>query len=103
MKKWDITGIDDWGWEKAPMGATVLTAGNAEDFNTGDWRSEKPVWEEGKCRQCLICWISCPDSSITVKDEKRGDFNYEHCKGCGICAKICPAGAIQMVSEGGDK
>jgi pyruvate ferredoxin oxidoreductase delta subunit len=103
MKKWDITGIDNWGWEKAPMGATVLTAGNADDFNTGDWRSEKPVWEEGKCRQCLICWINCPDSSITVKDEKRGEFDYEHCKGCGICAKICPAGAIVMVSEGGDK
>ncbi|MDE7478973.1 MAG: 4Fe-4S binding protein, partial [Lachnospiraceae bacterium] len=24
------------------------------------------------------------------------DFDYDHCKGCGICAKVCPFGAINM-------
>ena len=38
----------------------------------------------------------CPDSSIPVKDCKRGDFDYDHCKGCGICVKACPFGAIEM-------
>jgi pyruvate ferredoxin oxidoreductase delta subunit len=26
-------------------------------------------------------------------------FDYDHCKGCGICASICPAKAIDMIPE----
>ncbi len=26
-------------------------------------------------------------------------FDYEHCKGCGVCAAICPKDAIEMVPE----
>ena len=28
--------------------------------------------------------------------------NYDYCKGCGICARACPFGAIIMVNEGED-
>ena len=39
----------------------------------------------------------CPDSSIPVDaDGKRTDFDYDHCKGCGICAEVCPFKAIEM-------
>ncbi|MFN4245581.1 MAG: 4Fe-4S binding protein, partial [Brevinematia bacterium] len=27
-------------------------------------------------------------------------FDYDYCKGCGICANVCPRNAIDMVSEG---
>jgi pyruvate ferredoxin oxidoreductase delta subunit len=37
---------------------------------------------------------------VNVADEKVTDFNLNHCKGCGVCAKVCPAGAIEMVPEG---
>jgi pyruvate ferredoxin oxidoreductase delta subunit len=26
-------------------------------------------------------------------------IDYEHCKGCGLCAYECPAGAIEMIKE----
>ncbi|MDP4199552.1 MAG: 4Fe-4S binding protein [Bacteroidota bacterium] len=26
-------------------------------------------------------------------------FNYDYCRGCGICVAECPAGAIEMVAE----
>jgi len=36
-----------------------------------------------------------------VKDGKMVGIDYEHCKGCGICANECPpkASAIKMVLE----
>ena len=29
----------------------------------------------------------------------RPEFDLEHCKGCGICAEVCPSGAIVMMPE----
>ena len=31
---------------------------------------------------------------------KFDSFDYQHCKGCGICANVCPTNAIEMISEG---
>ena len=56
--------------------------------------------DDAKCTQCLFCWVYCPDSAVNVEDEKVGAFNLEHCKGCGICAKVCPVDCITMVPEG---
>ncbi|MEW6555943.1 MAG: 4Fe-4S dicluster-binding protein [Elusimicrobiota bacterium] len=88
------------GWKELPEG-DILEAGTAKNFKTGDWRSSRPVYNPEKCIQCFICWINCPDSSIIVKDGKVVGIDYEHCKGCGICAKECPpkASAITMEAE----
>jgi len=87
-------------WKEMPHGA-VIEGGTAEQFETGDWRSLRPVWDEKKCIHCLICWIYCPDSSILVKDGKMVGIDLKHCKGCGICAIECPqkVQAISMVAE----
>jgi len=58
------------------------------------------VRDDDKCTQCLLCWVFCPDTSVMVADEKVYDFDYDHCKGCGVCAHECPADAIEMVPEG---
>jgi pyruvate ferredoxin oxidoreductase delta subunit len=47
----------------------------------------------------MICWVFCPDSSILVKEEKMVGIDYDHCKGCGICAHECPTGALEMKPE----
>ena len=85
-------------WKELPE-CDILEAGTAKNFKTGDWRSSKPIWNSEKCKQCLICWLFCPDSSIEVKDGKMTGIDYEHCKGCGICAKECPFKAIEMEVE----
>jgi 2-oxoacid:acceptor oxidoreductase delta subunit (pyruvate/2-ketoisovalerate family) len=42
----------------------------------------------------------CPDNAvIKLGSGNRFKFNYDFCKGCGICAQECPCGAIMMVPE----
>lgn len=87
-------------WKDITEGGTIHSPGNAELFKTGDWRSMKPVWIEEKCKQCLLCYPVCPDTSILINEEgKRTDFDYDHCKGCGVCVKVCPFKAIDFVEE----
>ena len=71
-------------------GMQIFAAGTSKYFKTGEWRNNTPVYLEDNCKQCLLCAPVCPDSSIPVKDQKRGAFDLDHCKGCGICAKVCP-------------
>lgn len=83
--------------EKMTIAGNIYEAGNSKEFKTGDWRSQKPIWIEEKCKQCGLCFPVCPDDSIPVNHEqKREDFNYDYCKGCGVCAKVCPFAAIVM-------
>ena len=61
----------------------------------------KSGWNAEKCIHCLTCWIYCPDAAIMVKDGKMTGINYDYCKGCGICANVCPpkTHAIDMEKE----
>ena len=54
----------------------------------------------GNCFECDNCYGVCPDNAvIKLGAGMKFRFNYEYCKGCGICANECPCGAIDMVSE----
>jgi len=81
------------------IGDRVIEPGSSEKFLTGDWRSIAPVLDKEKCINCLTCWIYCPDGSILVEDGKIKGVKLSHCKGCGICAKVCPKDAIAMKEE----
>jgi 2-oxoacid:acceptor oxidoreductase delta subunit (pyruvate/2-ketoisovalerate family) len=54
----------------------------------------------GNCFECDNCYGVCPDNAvIKLGPSKRFEFNYDYCKGCGICETECPCGAIKMVPE----
>jgi pyruvate ferredoxin oxidoreductase delta subunit len=80
-------------WTDIPVGG-VVESGTAEHFHTGGWRSKVPVWQKQNCIQCMTCWAFCPDNAIKVVDgakgKERGEFDYDFCKGCGICPEECP-------------
>ena len=54
----------------------------------------------GNCFECDNCYGVCPDNAvIKLGPGKRFLFNYDYCKGCGMCVAECPCGAIKMVAE----
>lgn len=75
---------------------------------TGSWKSELPMISD-KCIACNKCIEHCPEATMFMgemkvlnKDtqekemKKRAAVMYEFCKGCGVCAEICPVKAIVM-------
>jgi len=89
--------FDYRGWEDLPTGC-VVQGGTCHLNKTGAWKTQKPVVDREKCNRCMLCWIYCPDCAIFFESD-RLEFNYDYCKGCGICANECPLDAIKMEAE----
>jgi 2-oxoacid:acceptor oxidoreductase delta subunit (pyruvate/2-ketoisovalerate family) len=54
----------------------------------------------GNCFECDNCFGVCPDNAvIKLGSGQRYEFNYDFCKGCGVCVAECPCGAIDLVPE----
>ena len=54
----------------------------------------------GNCFECDNCFGVCPDNAvIKLGPGNRYEFDYDYCKGCGICVEECPCGAIEMQPE----
>jgi NADPH-dependent glutamate synthase beta subunit-like oxidoreductase len=54
----------------------------------------------GNCFECDNCYGLCPDNAVSkLGPGERYAFDYDYCKGCGICVAECPCGAIIMVPE----
>jgi 2-oxoacid:acceptor oxidoreductase delta subunit (pyruvate/2-ketoisovalerate family) len=54
----------------------------------------------GNCFECDNCYGVCPDNAVVkLGPGNRFEFNYDYCKGCGICVAECPCGAIEMIPE----
>ena len=86
-------------WQELTPGCEIYEPATASMTITGEWRTMVPKWDATKCKQCLLCAPYCPDSSSPVVDGKRQDFDFDHCKGCGICYKVCPFQAISFGKE----
>jgi 2-oxoacid:acceptor oxidoreductase delta subunit (pyruvate/2-ketoisovalerate family) len=54
----------------------------------------------GNCFECDNCYGVCPDNAvIKLGQGLRFEFNFDYCKGCGVCVAECPCGAIRMIPE----
>ena len=82
-----------------PHGGASTEAGSAARYETGSWRTWKPITHREHCTHCLACWEFCPEDAIKLEDglDPAGaprkfvkEINYYHCKGCGLCVHECP-------------
>jgi 2-oxoacid:acceptor oxidoreductase delta subunit (pyruvate/2-ketoisovalerate family) len=96
----------------APQRAASLPVGRRDDhteiegaLSPAQVRAEAArCFSCGNCLACDNCWTLCPDSAVLKLAESASDgshyaFDYDYCKGCGLCARECPTGYIRMVPE----
>jgi pyruvate ferredoxin oxidoreductase delta subunit len=81
-------------WKEIKKAGLVEPASSLK-VKTGDWKILKPVIDNKKCIKCFKCVVYCPDFCIAEKEGKITP-DYDYCKGCGVCAKVCPVKAIAM-------
>jgi pyruvate ferredoxin oxidoreductase gamma subunit len=86
-------------WQELAPGGVVTEAGNARSYRSGDWRLERPVWDNDRCIKCGICMLFCPEGCVVQNEQGYFEADYYYCKGCGICARECWTQAITMVAE----
>lgn len=91
---------DELTWKDLEIGAIVTEPGNASQYKTGDWRSQRPVYNFDRCLKCGICQIYCPEGCVIQNEEGYFEADLFYCKGCGICARECPTWVITMKEEG---
>jgi len=43
--------------------------------------------------------LVCPEGCIEGKEKNSYSCDYSYCKGCGLCAEVCPKADIIMQEE----
>ena len=85
--------------KELPIGGIWNVPGSSMMKNTGDWKTDAPKHDKTKCISCLTCWAYCPDSCMEVVEGKLVAIHLDHCKGCGICAAVCPPKVCAITME----
>ena len=111
-------------WDKF---LSVVPAATSRYRDMSHVGTQLPVYDSSKCTACGLCVASCPDSALyaTITDQpipdgakpyfrvfkkpprgipwERFAMNInvipEACKGCAICAQVCPVDAMKMVDK----
>lgn len=87
------------GWKDFQPGFVLTEIATSRYYQTGDWRSLRPVWDNSRCIRCGVCWIYCPDMAVVRRADGYFEADYTYCKGCGICARECVTQCIEMKEE----
>ncbi|MGQ9732240.1 MAG: 4Fe-4S binding protein [Candidatus Zipacnadales bacterium] len=91
----------DAPWHELARGGIIPQPATSLEYKTGGWRTFRPVRDSEACIDCLFCWVYCPDDAIICQEQsvKHQPIDLEHCKGCGVCAAVCPKNCIAMIRE----
>lgn len=96
-------------WQETPPGVALpkgtragmaVGPGSMSQNKTGSWGVSYPVYDQGKCIKCQRCWFICPEGCIRRAEDDSLTFDLDYCKGCGVCAKVCPKEAITIRRKG---
>ena len=108
------TPVPRWGYLTAPIGGTIMTAGNSVINNLSASRQGfAPRLDHSHCTDCGICDMVCPDYCLVWEENKevKADgatsehaarllgIDYRFCKGCLRCVESCPSGALTKERE----
>lgn len=85
-----------------PMFGVVVQPGTTRDQKKTGWRIYRPRFKQVDCIGCRECELDCPDGAVYREDKRRFQADLDACKGCGICAGMCPVDDIEMVLEKDD-
>jgi ferredoxin len=104
----------------------IVPAGTSRYRDMSYIGAQLPVYDASKCTACGLCTASCPDSALisTITDRpvdsaaryfkkfkkppkgipwERFALNLNAdpsaCKGCGVCAQVCPTDALKMMPK----
>ncbi|MCR4378003.1 MAG: FAD-dependent oxidoreductase, partial [Rhodospirillales bacterium] len=102
--------LNTWYYDDAPQSVQpqldIIRRQTSFDEVIGDFDKDTALFEArrclscGNCFECDNCYGVCPDNAvIKLGPGNRFKFDYDYCKGCGICVAECPCGAIEMVPE----
>ena len=47
-------------WTEIPIGGIIEDAGNAATYETGSWRTYRPIWNSETCIHCLAAGSRAP-------------------------------------------
>jgi NADPH-dependent glutamate synthase beta subunit-like oxidoreductase len=102
--------LNPWYFSDAPHAVRprLEAARRTEDFRevVGGLDADTALYEArrclscGNCFGCDNCYGVCPDNAVLKISGAHGyAIDLDYCKGCGLCAEECPAGAIVMEPE----
>jgi pyruvate ferredoxin oxidoreductase delta subunit len=84
------------------FGPLIVKPEKSRGDKTGAWRiRSRPKYLQKNCIACKMCLLICPEGCILGKEKNTFISDYNFCKGCGLCAEVCPKQDIIMVAEEG--